>query len=147
MRKFLFLLALVIAGRGGGREMGDFNTRILLDLHNEKHKPAFQVDLLLQEVAQDHAEWMAENRSLQHADLGGTDFDWRGENIGRGYPTEKSAFIGWWNSKGHKANIMNKHFTHIGFGCAKDKFGGRWWSVEFGGFTSPSNDRQSQDIP
>lgn len=41
-----------------------------------------------------------------------------GENIARTYSAEK-AFTNWMNSSGHRANILNPKFTHIGIGIAK----------------------------
>ena len=39
-----------------------------------------------------------------------------GENIARGYPTAEAVVEGWMNSEGHRANILNGNFTHIGVG-------------------------------
>ncbi len=115
--------------------MGDFDIGAMLKLHNKEHSPAFVVDLALQEKAQDHADWMAKCKKLEHSQSTAcADFRWTGENIAQGYPTEKAAMTGWMNSKGHRANIQNKHFTHIGFGCAIDNEGHRWWCVNFGGY-------------
>lgn len=116
--------------------MGDFDIGTMLKLHNDQHEPAFEVDLRLQEKAQDHADWMAKNRVLQHSSMksGYADFNWKGENIAWSYPDEKSVMAGWMKSKGHRDNILNKHFTHIGFGCAVDSKGYRWWCVNFGGY-------------
>ncbi len=41
-----------------------------------------------------------------------------GENIAKTYSAEK-AFTNWMNSSGHRANILNPKFTHIGIGIAK----------------------------
>src|SRR5690606_25969744 len=43
-----------------------------------------------------------------------------GENIAYGYPTAKSVVDGWMNSPGHRANILNEMFTHIGVGYVQD---------------------------
>ena len=41
-----------------------------------------------------------------------------GENIAAGYSTAAEAVEGWMNSSGHRANILNPDFTHIGVGYA-----------------------------
>ncbi len=41
-----------------------------------------------------------------------------GENIARGYASPESVVRGWMNSSGHRANILNSSFTHIGVGYA-----------------------------
>ena len=51
-----------------------------------------------------------------------------GENIARGYATPKAVVDGWMNSQGHRANILNSSFTHIGVGYAED---GRYWTQMF----------------
>lgn len=45
-------------------------------------------------------------------------FSHAGENIAAGYPTPEKVVQGWMNSEGHRANILNPHFTHIGVGVA-----------------------------
>lgn len=50
------------------------------------------------------------------------------ENIAKGYPTPKAVVDGWMNSSGHRANILNASFTHIGVGYVKD---GNIWTQMF----------------
>lgn len=50
-----------------------------------------------------------------------------GENIAMGQRTAESVVQGWLNSPGHKANIMNCAFTHIGVG--HDPKGPHWTQV------------------
>ncbi|BDG35019.1 CAP domain-containing protein [Saccharococcus caldoxylosilyticus] len=42
-----------------------------------------------------------------------------GENIAAGQRTPQEVVNAWMNSPGHRANILNKNFTHIGVGYAK----------------------------
>lgn len=51
-----------------------------------------------------------------------------GENIAKGYSTPKAVVDGWMNSSGHRANILNSSFTHIGVGYVED---GRYWTQMF----------------
>lgn len=46
-----------------------------------------------------------------------------GENIAYGYRTPEEVVEGWLNSPGHRANILNPSFTHIGVGYNKNGSG------------------------
>ena len=50
------------------------------------------------------------------------------ENIAKGYATPKAVVDGWMNSSGHRANILNPNFTHIGVGFASN---GSYWTQMF----------------
>lgn len=50
------------------------------------------------------------------------------ENIAKGQRTPAAVVNAWMNSSGHRANIMNKSFTHIGVGFAD---GGNLWTQMF----------------
>jgi len=39
-----------------------------------------------------------------------------GENLAYGFATSNDAVIGWMNSPGHRANILNTRYTEVGFG-------------------------------
>ncbi len=43
-----------------------------------------------------------------------------GENIAKGYATPEAVVKAWMNSPGHRANILNSSFTHIGVGYVKN---------------------------
>lgn len=51
-----------------------------------------------------------------------------GENIAKGYSTPAAVVNGWMNSSGHRANILNSSFTHIGVGYVAD---GNYWTQMF----------------
>ena len=51
-----------------------------------------------------------------------------GENIAKGYRTPEDVVRGWMNSPGHRANILNKSFTHIGVGYVAS---GNYWTQMF----------------
>ena len=40
-----------------------------------------------------------------------------GENVSNNHKSVKGLMKAWMNSKGHKANILNRQFTHFGAGC------------------------------
>ena len=51
-----------------------------------------------------------------------------GENIAKGQPSPKAVVDAWMNSSGHRANILNASFTHIGVGFVSD---GNYWTQMF----------------
>jgi len=56
-----------------------------------------------------------------------------GENIAYGYDSAASVMEAWMNSPGHRENIMNSGFTHIGVGCFRGSNGQLYWTQLFGG--------------
>ena len=59
-----------------------------------------------------------------------------GENIAAGNATAAATVEQWMNSPGHRANILNKNFTHIGVGYAKGGSYGHYWVQMFVGTNS-----------
>lgn len=51
-----------------------------------------------------------------------------GENIARGQASPEAVVNAWMNSSGHRANILNSSFTHIGVGYVAD---GKYWTQMF----------------
>ncbi len=51
-----------------------------------------------------------------------------GENIARGQTTPQAVVNAWMNSSGHRANILNTSFTHIGVGYVSN---GNYWTQMF----------------
>jgi len=56
------------------------------------------------------------------------------ENIAMGYSTAAQVMEGWMNSPGHRANILNGGYTHIGVGVCDGC--GKHWTQNFGTNTS-----------
>ncbi|MEM6285298.1 MAG: CAP domain-containing protein, partial [Chloroflexota bacterium] len=76
-------------------------------------------------AAQRHAEDMVANNFLGHTGSDGSrswdriraaGYDWNStsENIAWGYATASSVMQGWMNSDGHRVNIVNPEFEHMG---------------------------------
>lgn len=91
-------------------------------------------------IARNHSKKMAESGSLYHSNFGnslknnGVGYRTAGENVAYGTSpfSPQSVVQSWMNSPGHKANILNENFTHIGVGYAKsDKFD--YWTQIFYG--------------
>ena len=51
-----------------------------------------------------------------------------GENIAKGQTTPAQVVEAWWNSAGHRANILNSSYTQIGVGYVAD---GKYWVQMF----------------
>jgi uncharacterized protein YkwD len=106
---------------------------------------ALSCDLRLSEVARAHSRDMAERDFFDHTNPDGEQpwdrmerhgvrgFRSAGENIAAGYPSPAAVEEGWMNSPGHRANILNDGYTHIGVGLFDD--GGRLvWTQVFATF-------------
>jgi len=76
------------------------------------------------------------SQKTAYEDLGGTYTGYyigTGENIYMGPDTPQYAVDGWMNSSGHKNNILNSSYTHMGVGVAMDDRGGLYWVQMFVG--------------
>ena len=91
-----------------------------------------KVDLRLASVGRTKANDMKTNNYFSHTSptygspwammkLAGLPVGWAGENIGKTQSVE-SAMAGFMNSPGHKANILDPRFTHVGIGIAGNLF-------------------------
>ncbi|MGE6376189.1 CAP domain-containing protein [Peribacillus muralis] len=61
----------------------------------------------------------------------GITYKYAGENISAGQPSGESVMKSWMNSPGHKANILNKNYTHIGIGHATGGKYSYYWTQQF----------------
>jgi uncharacterized protein YkwD len=125
------------------RNTVDADTDQLAALHNTAREkaswawnlPPLQVDEKLTNYAQEHANWMAENRRMVHSSmrkLMQLGFSRAGENIAWGQETPESVMKSWLWSPGHRRNIMSTGFNKIGCGARKDSRGRLYWCVCFG---------------
>lgn len=101
----------------------------LLNLHNSIRRTSkLAIDPNLTNFAQNWSDRMQKTRSMKHSNLGfNGQWQMRGENIAMGQTTEKEVFSAWFKSPGHHRNMVNKSFTHVGFGRS-----GNYWCVCFG---------------
>lgn len=58
-----------------------------------------------------------------------------GENIAHGQKTPEAVVTSWMNSPGHRANILNKNYTHLGVGARVTTGGHIYWSQNFVAFS------------
>jgi uncharacterized YkwD family protein len=101
--------------------------------------PALKADAQLSAVAQKKSQDMQQNHYFSHTSpTYGSPFDMMrdfgityktaGENIAQGQRTPQEVVTAWMNSPGHRANILNKQFTHIGVGFEQT---GKHWTQMF----------------
>lgn len=101
-------------------------------------KPLTQ-DWELSRVARIKSQDMKDNRYFSHTSPTygspfqmmksfGIKYRSAGENIARGQATPQAVVNAWMNSSGHRANILNSAFTHIGVGYVAD---GKYWTQMF----------------
>lgn len=61
----------------------------------------------------------------------GVSYRGAGENIAAGQQTPEQVVNSWMNSDGHRANILNENFTHIGVGHVEGGSYGHYWTQLF----------------
>lgn len=61
----------------------------------------------------------------------GISYSYAGENIAAGQRTPQEVVNAWMNSPGHRANILNSHYTYIGVGYVQGGSYGSYWVQEF----------------
>ena len=101
--------------------------------------PALQIDTKLMSSARAKSDDMAKNHYFDHTSpTYGSPFDQMkslgisyksaGENIAQGQKTPQEVVQAWMQSPGHRANIMNASYTHIGVGFSAN---GNYWTQQF----------------
>jgi uncharacterized YkwD family protein len=61
----------------------------------------------------------------------GVDYRQAAENIAAGQQTAEEVVKSWMESSGHRANILNPNYTHIGIGYAKGGSQNCYWTQQF----------------
>ncbi len=101
--------------------------------------PALKYDWELSRVAEHKSQDMANKNYFSHTSpTYGSPFDMMkayginysaaGENIAKGQRSPQEVVNAWMNSSGHRANILNSSYTHIGVGFVED---GNIWTQMF----------------
>lgn len=109
----------------------DYSHSALLDSTNQQRLAANQseltIDPLLTAAAQAKANDMAARNYWSHdtpdgkapwafISAAGYNYELAGENLAYGFNGAEEAVIGWMNSPGHRANILNASYQNVGFG-------------------------------
>ena len=107
-----------------------FDREILQLVNNERTDAGLaplSINSQLDRAANLHTDEMVQADKMQHqlpgeASLGdrvsATGYDWTrvAENIAAGSKTPEAVVDGWMNSSGHRKNILNPNYTHLGVG-------------------------------
>lgn len=124
------------------KSLSEFEQRVVELTNAERAKqglPALKIDTELSKVARIKSEDMQKNNYFDHnSPTYGSPFDMMkkfgisytsaGENIAQGQRTPEEVVQAWMNSAGHRANILNNGFTHIGVGYVES---GNYWTQRF----------------
>ncbi|PEL20545.1 CAP domain-containing protein [Bacillus wiedmannii] len=124
------------------KSLSEFEQRVVELTNTERAKqglPALKIDTELSKVARVKSEDMQKNNYFDHnSPTYGSPFDMMkkfgisytsaGENIAQGQRTPEEVVQAWMNSAGHRANILNNGFTHIGVGYVES---GNYWTQQF----------------
>ena len=113
--------------------------RLVNEIRKQNGLRELTYDWQLSRVARIKSEDMRDNRYFSHTSPTygspfqmmksfGITYRSAGENIARGQATPQAVVNAWMNSSGHRANILNPSFTHIGVGFAAN---GRYWTQMF----------------
>lgn len=138
-----------------------FDQKILSLVNQERSKAglnALTLSQKLDQAADGHSTRMAAGDFFSHTDpqtgtsagdrieaAGYTGWSTWGENIAAGQTTPEAVFQGWMRSSGHRANILNSSFTHMGVGyhSLNNDTGSvnysRYWTQVFGAGADPGN--------
>ena len=113
--------------------------RLVNEIRAENGLKALTYDWELSRVARYKSQDMKDNKYFSHTSpVYGTPFQMiknfgisyrsAGENIAKGYSTPQAVVNSWMNSSGHRANILNSNYTHIGVGYVAV---GNYWTQMF----------------
>lgn len=102
--------------------------------------PALAVDAAVQRAAEAHAADQAARQLMTHTGSDGSDagdrlrlagYDWRtwGENVAAGQRSATDVTDGWLSSPGHRANMLNPAYAHVGVAVALDTEGRAYWAM------------------
>ncbi|MFD1039306.1 CAP domain-containing protein [Virgibacillus byunsanensis] len=123
-------------------DMNEFESTVIDLTNGERSRVGLselQPDTSLGEVAREKSRDMEDKDYFSHTSpTYGSPFDMMrdfgvsyqtaGENIAQGQPTPQEVVDAWMNSQGHRENILNDKFTHIGVGYIKS---GHHWTQMF----------------
>lgn len=123
-------------------DINEFEEQVVALTNEERQKHGLsdlEIDTELSKVARQKSEDMATNGYFSHnSPTYGSPFDMiqqsgisyrtAGENIAKGQRSPEEVVNAWMNSDGHRANILNENFTHIGVGYVEQ---GNHWTQQF----------------
>lgn len=125
---FLFLLLSILGGVSNDcTVLTPGESQVISETNNARAEaglPPLAVDCRLMGRARRHAHRMATEGFFGHS-AGAI------ENIAMGQEHASAAVTSWLNSPGHRANIMNRHYTRIGVAGYVGRSGRIYWVQQF----------------
>jgi len=126
-------------------QLSQYEQKVVDLVNAERNKAGLKplaVDLELARVARIKAEDMRDNNYFSHqSPTYGSPFEMMqkfgikyrtaGENIAAGQKTPEAVVAAWMSSEGHRRNILNAGFTHIGVGHATGGSYQDYWVQQF----------------
>jgi hypothetical protein len=115
------------------------------NIRQSGHMSSLRPDSKLRNAAQSHSNRMAQTQQMSHCEnINGrrtvgervhqAGYMWSavGENVAAGQRTVDHVITSWMNSPGHRQNILNGNYKHIGVGLTQGSNGVYYWCVVFG---------------
>jgi uncharacterized protein YkwD len=128
---------------------GQFVARVIELVNVERQRVGrspLAANAALMRMAQDYAGVMGDGTCFSHAcgstlgqrinQSGYTDWTAAGENIALGQATPEAVMSAWMASQGHRDNLLNPAYKHIGVGLAARSNGQLVWVQDFGASTT-----------
>lgn len=123
----------------------DWRTQLLNLVNNARRNQGLRTLCLntkLNNAAQAHSQDMVSNNFFDHTGSDGSKawdrmlragyrYSWAGENIAMGQTSVQQVFNSWWNSQGHRNNILNPNYQHMGAANVNNR-----WTQVFGSSSS-----------
>jgi len=126
----VFVPVIKTAGSSQSSSEPTITDQVLTLLNAERARAGCQplsLDSRLMRAAQQHSEDMAVNNFFGHVGSNGSSLAQRvnavgylwsalAENVAAGYATPEAVMAGWMRSDGHRRNILNCRYVHVGIG-------------------------------
>ncbi len=126
----VYVPVIRVAGSSQSSVNQSISDQVLALLNAERARAGCQplsLDSRLMRAAQQHSEDMATNNFVGHTGSNGSTLAQRAdavgyawsalaENVAAGYPTPEAVMAGWMRSDGHRRNILNCRYVHVGIG-------------------------------
>lgn len=127
--------------------LSEYEQEVVNLVNNEREKHKLQplvIDSKVSKLARQKSEDMRDNNYYDHTSptygkpcdhmrKEKVKFGYCGENIAAGQKTPQDVMGAWMNSEGHRENILNPNYTHIGVGYAEGGHYETYWTQQFYG--------------
>lgn len=120
--------------------------------------PALTINEALSKAAEEKAKHMFENDYWAHVAPDGTkpwdfiisaqyDYEYAGENLAKNFNTSQQVVNAWYDSESHRENLLNRHYTEIGFAVVNGELNGYETTLVVQMFGRPRNPQYLAEVP